>query len=195
MLQAGFFRGKQAVIVRRGKMPHWRQDGGSYFVTFRLADSLPSHLLDGWRRQRDRWIELHPDPSPVELDDFQRMYRRRIERWLDRGLGSCALREEEPRRIVETALGFFEGERYEMGECAVAGNHVHCTVRTLPGVDLSDVLRSWKSFTARAIGRLPGFRERYPQLEGHFWQHESFDHIIRSQAHLDHYHRYIRNHK
>lgn len=35
------------------KLPHWRQDGATYFVTFHLADSLPKKVkLDGehlWR--------------------------------------------------------------------------------------------------------------------------------------------------
>jgi putative transposase len=27
-------------------LPHWRQDGATYYVTFRLADSLPQSKLD-----------------------------------------------------------------------------------------------------------------------------------------------------
>ena len=122
------------------------------------------------------------------------MYRGRIERWLDRGSGSCALREEGAKRIVEESLRHFDGVRYELGKFAIAGNHVHSTLRTLPGVDLTDVLHSWKGFTSWRIGRLPGFKARHPDLRGCLWQHESFDHIVRGQSDLDRIHRYIENH-
>ncbi|MFN2441322.1 MAG: transposase [Thermoanaerobaculia bacterium] len=122
------------------------------------------------------------------------MYRGRIERWLDRGNGSCALREEGAKSVVEKALRHFDGVRYELGKFAIAGNHVHSTVWTLPGVDLSDVLQSWKGFTAWRIDRLPGFKVRPPDLRGCLWQKESFDHIVRGQSDLDRIHRYIENH-
>lgn len=32
------------------KLPHWQQGEVAIFVTFRLADSLPRELLDGWLR-------------------------------------------------------------------------------------------------------------------------------------------------
>jgi putative transposase len=36
-------------------LPHWRQDGATYFVTFRLADSLPQTKLDELRRIKEDW--------------------------------------------------------------------------------------------------------------------------------------------
>ncbi len=29
-------------------LPHWTQAGATYAVTFRLADSVPSEVLEGW---------------------------------------------------------------------------------------------------------------------------------------------------
>ncbi|MFN2240423.1 MAG: transposase [Thermoanaerobaculia bacterium] len=194
MLQDGFFDESKPTIIRWGELPHWRQDGALYFVTFRLADSLPAALLDQWRRERDIWRRLHPDPTPMQLEDFERMYRGRIETWLDRGVGSCILRQPSAKAIVQQALRYFDGNRYELGEWAVAGNHVHLTARTLPGIDLSSILGSLKRFASRKIRKITGCHKQFPALRDHLWQHESFDHIVRSQAHLDYYHRYIRNH-
>jgi hypothetical protein len=36
-------------IRRRGRLPHWEKDGGLYFITFLLADSLPKTALNGWK--------------------------------------------------------------------------------------------------------------------------------------------------
>lgn len=194
MLEDGFFDPRKETVIRWGDLPHWRQDGALYFVTFRLADSLPGRVLDRWRRQKEIWRKLHPDPTPAQLRDFVRMYAGQIERWLDRGSGSCVLRDPRAKLVVAEALRYFDGDRYELGEFTVAGNHVHLTLRTLSGIDLSDVLRSIKRFTSRRIRSLLHCGERFPELANELWQHESFDHIVRSQVHLDRFHRYIRNH-
>jgi hypothetical protein len=40
-----FFNPDATIVIRHGKLPHWRQEGVIYFVTFRLADSLPQAKL------------------------------------------------------------------------------------------------------------------------------------------------------
>jgi REP element-mobilizing transposase RayT len=34
-------------------LPHWTADQATYFVTFRLGDSLPQHIVDAYKRERD----------------------------------------------------------------------------------------------------------------------------------------------
>ena len=51
-----------------GNLPHWRQDGTTYFVTFRLADSLPQEKLKQWIRNRDQWLEENPRPAANNVD-------------------------------------------------------------------------------------------------------------------------------
>jgi hypothetical protein len=51
-------------------------------------------------------------------------------------------------------------------------NHVHVVLRTSPAHDLSAILHSWKSFTAKECNRFLG-------RSGEFWQRESFDRIVR----------------
>jgi len=46
------------VYVRH--MPHWRQDGATYFVTFRLADSLPESSLHELERLKNDWQANNP---------------------------------------------------------------------------------------------------------------------------------------
>ncbi len=36
-------------------LPHWRQPGATYFVTFRQADSIPKVVLAEWLDVRQRW--------------------------------------------------------------------------------------------------------------------------------------------
>jgi hypothetical protein len=43
-------------------LPHWRQGGATYFVTFRLGDSLPQSKLDELDQMRREWEQQHPPP-------------------------------------------------------------------------------------------------------------------------------------
>ena len=56
-------------------------------------------------------------------------------------------------------------------------NHVHALLTPLPGFELSGILHSWKSFTAKAINRLL-------DRQGAVWQRESFDRYIRDAHHF-----------
>jgi hypothetical protein len=43
----------EVVIRDRGRLPHWEQDNATYFVTFRLTDSLPKSVLDRIESERE----------------------------------------------------------------------------------------------------------------------------------------------
>jgi len=43
------------VNITRRRLPHWHQSGVAYFITFRLADSLPQPLLRQWQNERARF--------------------------------------------------------------------------------------------------------------------------------------------
>ena len=103
---------------------------------------------------------------------------------MDKGHGACVLKEEANAAIVEQAIRHFDGERYRLGHFVVMPNHVHLIVRPIMGNALSDILHSWKTFTAREINkRTDG--------EGQLWQHESFDHIVREEHELEQFGSYI----
>jgi REP element-mobilizing transposase RayT len=154
----------------KGNLPHWRQDGAIYFATFRAADSLPLA-----RRHA------------IAADANQARFVRRFHRQLDAGHGECLLADPQCRTIVEVALGQFDGSRYALDEYVVAANHVHVLVTPFPNKQLSAILQSWKSFTAKAINRMYG-------RSGRFWQKESFDHMLRNQDQLESVRDYIRAH-
>jgi hypothetical protein len=113
----------------RRNLPHWTQRGCTYFITFRLADSLPQNLLHQWREELKLWLQKHPQPwSPEDAREYWREFQARKERWLDAGHGSCALRDPVRRTVVVEALHHFDGERYELDAFVVMPNHVHVLV-------------------------------------------------------------------
>src|SRR5947209_703893 len=44
------------------RLPHWTQKGTTYYITFRLADSLPQEKLKQWMAERAIWLKFHPEP-------------------------------------------------------------------------------------------------------------------------------------
>ncbi|MEO6872950.1 MAG: class I tRNA ligase family protein [Chthoniobacterales bacterium] len=173
------------VEITRRRLPHWQQDGVTYFVTFRLADAIPADKLVGLEEERERWLSAHSEPwSAQDKRDYYERFSVPVERWLDAGYGSCVLGEPAAARVVAEALKHFAGERYELGAWVVMPNHVHALVTPKPGHALSAILHSWKRFSAREINRSRG-------KEGQLWQHESYDHIVRDDASLGRITQYI----
>lgn len=176
---------------RRGaKLPHWEQEGADYAVTFRLADSLPRHVIDQLaleRRQLEREIEmtgtLSDDEKSKRLDW---LLSEKVERWLDNCFGECVLRRPEAAETVANALKHFDGIRYQLLAWCVMPNHVHVAFRSFADWDLKSILHSWKTFTAFQINQLRG-------KKGMLWQSEYYDHLIRGPEDLEHCIQYILN--
>ncbi len=179
-----FDQSRPATIASRN-LPHWRQEGATYFVTFRLADSLPASVMDEPLRERDEFLRRHQQSlTPERQEELKQFYQEQLEAELDKGHGACVLKEEANAVIAEQALRHFDGERYWLGHFVVMPNHLHLIVRPIMGHELSDILHSWKTFTAREINQRTGGA-------GQLWQHESFDHIVREEHELDKFTSYI----
>ena len=56
-------------IRTRGRLPHWEEDHGVYFVTFRLADSLPKSALVSLQLDLERDPEIRTE-KPVKSSVF-----------------------------------------------------------------------------------------------------------------------------
>lgn len=167
-------------------LPHWQQEGRTYFVTFRLADSLPQEKLERWLHERDLWRRQHPEPlTPDEQTECERLFGERFQQWLDAGYGECLLRQPSIAQMVASALRHFAGTRYELGANVIMPNHVHALVSPLGKWSVEQILHSWKSYTANQINH-------FLHRTGAIWQAEYFDHIVRDEASLLRLEHYIR---
>ena len=165
-------------IRDRGRLPHREQDNATYFITFRLADSLPKSVLERIESERQATVKtaigLRRNLSPDERTRIQRLSTPIIERFLDSGAGACHLRNSAIAEEVAHALRYFDEKRYRLFAWCVMPNHVHVVVRFFPGQTLAIVVHSWKSFSAKHANRILG-------MHGVFWQREYYDHLIRSE--------------
>ncbi len=173
----------------RGYLPHLKAEGGTYFVTFRLADTLPKSVLEQIEQERDalerRWLTERGALTETETKRLDNLRSERIETYLDNGAGSCWLGDPAVASVVLQALRHFDGERYILHAAVVMPNHVHALLTPLGAHTLSEILHSWKSFTATEANRIL-------QREGQaFWQRESYDHLIRDAGDYSTHYRYI----
>ena len=170
----------------RGYLPHLKAEGGTYFVTFRLANSLPKEVLERFRFEREDIVKRAEaagrELSPDEEKRLDELYSARIESYLDAGHGKCWLEEPVIGEMVSEALMHFDGERYWLHAWVVMPNHVHAVVTPQKSHTLSQILQSWKSFTAHEAQKVAqASRLQIPEGKA-FWQRESYDHLVRDEA-------------
>ena len=159
----------------RGYLPHF--DAGEIFqtITFRLHDSMPQHLLEKWRQE-----------LAGESPDFEDELRYRIEAYLDRGYGACYLRSKLIAEIVQSALFYFDGERYRLSAWVIMPNHVHLLAAPCSPHSLSEVMHSIKSYTAQQANKAL-------KRSGRFWFEDYFDRYVRNAQHYENAVSYIIN--
>jgi|SRR5579883_841957 len=142
----------------RGFLPHFDSSETVQFITFRLADSLPRAVVEALLTQDDG-IRL--------IDDR-----------LDAGAGACWLGRADIAALVQDALLHFDGRRYRLLAWCLMPNHVHVIIEIVDGHSVTEIVRSWKSFTARRANEMLG-------RSGSFWHPDYFDRYMRNEEHLE----------
>jgi REP element-mobilizing transposase RayT len=166
----------------RNTLPHLKREGAIYFVTFRLAGTLPADLIQQLKHERETIIlQALAAKRPLswsEQEELFRWYSDRVDACLDAGQGECFLRRPEIADLVAGALCHFDGIRYELRAWVVMPNHVHLVVWPKPPHTLTEILHSWKSYTSSQANKL------LDRIGQSFWQTESYDHLIRDDTDL-----------
>lgn len=162
----------------RGYLPHYNSPETIQSVTFRLADSLPQSKL--------REIENELADSPPGKIDAER--RKKIEAWLDAGMGCCALNHPALASLLQETLLKWDGDRYRLFAWCIMPNHVHVLMETKAG--LSKIIQSWKSYTGRwAMEKNAELGLSVPGDA--LWMREYWDRYIRDSDHFDNVRVYI----
>ena len=187
----------------RRHLPHVNPPSRTLFVTYRLAGSIPQPLLrhyktkSEWLQKEYDKLQLVSSPEiPKRLEQIERFHREwfvKFEETLDKARnGPTWLKDDKVAAVVARQLQELDGKAYKLDAYCVMSNHVHVVFTPLltesslsetfdetghlvfvseyPG--LSKIMHSLKGRSARecnlALSRT-----------GQFWEHESFDHVIR----------------
>lgn len=155
-----------------------------YFITFRLADSMPKEVQERAKEYKQILDRVRKIGTAEDISRAERELLRYVEKHLDAGYGNCILKTPGASQIVWEALHFGEGSGHHLYACAVMPNHVHAVVSLEPDLTLDRLTHSWKSYSAHKINATLG-------RSGRLWEPESFDHIVRTPAALQRFVRYV----
>jgi len=178
-------------------LPHIQPPGAMLFVTFRLAGSIPVEVLRQLKADaaaREKQILQIEDPEE-QAAQLYRERKRQFGRWddvLDSGVyGPDWLRRPEIAAIVAEAMHHRDGKVYDLDSFCIMPTHGHTIFTPLVKDDgsyhaLQTIMHSLKLRTALQSNPLLG-------REGPFWQHESYDHVVRDQRELERIRWYLLN--
>jgi REP element-mobilizing transposase RayT len=172
------------MLRTRGYLPHLEVPDCTYFLTFRLAGTLPQNILNSFRKERDH-MRKHPPHKNEHLDkaEMQRLKyleSRKVQEYLDKGIGECWLKEPSIATIAKNAVEHFENIKYISHAWCIMPNHMHWVLTPVKTTEngkvdslLIEIVQGFKSFTAHQANK---------QLRrtGAFWNREYYDHLIRS---------------
>ena len=170
----------------RRKLPHIQIEGGTYFVTFRLKNSLPIVVLKRLSDEFKRIKELSSDNNGIE----QQPWFEKYDNYLDQAAnGEVFLSDPRVAAIVEKAILYRDIKVYDLISFCIMPNHVHLICKPLERekdkfYSLTEILQSLKRHTARQSTLIL-------KRSCSFWQDESYDHIIRDETELERTIKYI----
>ena len=175
------FRGldpHRSVEIYIRNLPHWRQSGATYFVTFNLKDAIPVAKRNELKSLRESWEKANPPPRSRDVwTNWAKRLFSITESLLDDGYGVCWFRKPDYAAELHRSILHFHEEHYHVGCFVIMANHCHLVMRPFESCDLEDEIGSIKSVTSRFINR-------HESSGGAIWQQEAFDRIIRDEEHL-----------
>lgn len=171
---------------RRGRLPHWEIENGRYFVTARLADSLPASAVV-------RLSEIHVSlsnisPQSEAFAQLQRQYFRTLETYVDAGRGACLLQHPQCADIVQNEFLSLAEWHVEVPHYSIMPNHWHALI-----VPSTDCIFSLPQIVKRVKGRSAKRIRQEVGGTGPLWQREWFDRWMRNEAEWEKTVGYIRN--
>jgi REP element-mobilizing transposase RayT len=178
-------------------LPHIQPSGATLFITFRLVDSLTAEVQQRLINEAER--AQHALSQITDEDERRRQayncQKRLFARW-DEALDNTAsgprwLDQPKIAVLVADSLHYHHGRVYDLDTFCIMGNHVHVLFTPLAKSDgtyiaLSAIMQSLKGYTASQANELLSRKDQ-------FWQHESYDHIVRNAAELKRIRLYILN--
>lgn len=155
----------------RRNLPHLYFSEGIYFITFRLADSIPSSKI----------LEIKTAFEKEELKD-EESFKRLLKKYddlLDSGLyGNKYLANPKITDICKYTLHYPDGKDYKLICYCIMPNHIHLVFELLnKNRGLSKIMQSIKRISARKSNQVLN-------RAGKFWQDESYDRLVRDDKEL-----------
>lgn len=188
----------------RRNLPHYHLPDATYFITIRLAGSLPvavaMRLEEEYEKEQRRLAgRLSGDALREARYKAQKRHFARVDSLLDQARhGPRWLAQPECAAIVVQTVHALAPAHYRLHAFCLMSNHAHLLIDQ-QGIPEPPPRRDGKRYTAlsRAMRLLKGqsgtLCNRALGRQGAFWQHESYDHVVRDEREFERILAYIVN--
>lgn len=141
------------------------------------------------KRSQDEELLLKIQDEKVRrkmMADQRKRYFSTFDSMLDRAVnGRNWLHDERVSNMIAEAIRFRDGKAYDLLAYCIMPNHVHMVFTVERSTtSLCMILQSLKAYTAREANKILC-------QKGTFWQHESYDHVVRDGKELEHIIHYV----
>jgi REP element-mobilizing transposase RayT len=163
-------------------LPHYQPPAATFFITFRLYGSLPAFVI----KQLEEYRNFKKETNSSEKFEIENIIQGRaftmLERYLDHPEnGPQWLKDHQIAQFVSDAIHYRDGKVYTLDAFCIMPNHVHLVITPLMFdgryYALAEIMKLIKGSTSRSANQILG-------RSGAFWQHESYDHAVRSEQEL-----------
>ncbi len=184
-------------------LPHYIVEGYAYFINARLHGSLPKKVIDNLKQTYDRKVELissiknnakkHEAYLALKWEyftefDMELHTHKKSPVWLA---------NDSIAQLVKEALHYRDNKDFNLIAYTIMSNHIHLVI--FPFLEkiaseseyknkypLGGLLASFKKYTALKANKILN-------RSGAFWQHESYDHVVRDNDELLRIVKYVLN--
>jgi len=191
----------------KNHLPHIAPIGAEFFITFRLADSLPVSVVQSLKDEMDFSIQKLKKEKPKNfkylINQFKLDFSFKYDRYLDhKPYGNCYLKNEKIAQLVTDRMHKFNGEYYELEAYTIMPNHVHLLIDT--SLQLENSEDEWKYDHSKSYVQLHKIMQmikggsaieanKILGRKGTFWMKDSYDHYIRNEKEWENILEYIIN--
>ncbi len=179
----------------RRNLPHIQPRGAAFLVNFRLAGSLPAHVVE---RLRAETVELEARLLTIKDPNERFLLRDKEQRKLfakwDDALHECQtgpfwLKDERIAQIVVDSILYHDGNWFDVLAYCIMPNHGHLVLTPYESSDTADysltkIMHNIKRNSANHANKVL-------DRTGAFWQHESYDHFARDEKELERIIKYV----
>jgi len=180
----------ETIRFLRRNLPHWLVAGRTYFVTVRLAGTLPRKIVAGLEAERQALIDAGCNDEELWLALHRQQFVK-VETILDTIEAHEGFRLTD-KQLPEAILGSIEWLQNEGGwavrAATIMPTHIHIVLRNEVGrnSELLNDLERFKRFTGRRANQML-------DREGEFWARDHFDHWCRTPEKVEAAVHYVRD--
>ena len=175
-------------------LPHWQPADGVFHLVLRLHGSLPRAVIQRLQLVHQKQVleieQTQSDPFLREtlISQEHQRYFAEFDHMLDQGLtGPHWLKNEEIAGFVQDCFLYWHAEqRFKLVAFCIMPNHVHAIVYKIQR-PLFRIFQTIKTYTAKQANSV---LHRHGK---HFWQRETYDHLIRDRKEFNNQLLYVLN--